>query len=444
MIVKAATKIKNSETKWWLTPLITFIAVLLFSLTAFTTPLIMAKVTKQHSPIASLVEAQVILSNDEDVLAASASGTLDSKHQSWLVFIPRETEVAAAVVPVLVGSDTKAVATTGSSNASGQVFYGRGTPNNKIGMYVQNTADDISASADLINSNGGDWGYVLLTMNLSDRGSGSWQSLFDAATSNHVIPLIQLFNAGSCNPDEMDFEGLAEMLNGLTWPTEHRYISIFNEVNAGDYWCGNASPEAYAQTLDKAITAFKDKSQNFFIMPAAFNSSARSGAVSNEGAKYIGEDAFLSGMNQAVPGIFGRIDGWATHAYPQPNFSGVIAGGRDSILNYKWELSLVSSFGAGSLPVFITETGWLHKEGQESCGQYSQSGLLSSSSVSARYKEAYVNYWLPDSRVVAITPFIFRSNDPCAAGFAWQKPDGSWYPQAEMLLAIPKTSGIPS
>ena len=162
----------------------------------------------------------------------------------------------------------------------------------------------------------------------------------------------------------------------------------------------------------------------------------------------MSEDAFLIGMNKAVPGIFGKINGWATHAYPQPNFSGDIRnlpanyGVRDSITNYTWELSLVkNNFGVGPLPVFITETGWLHREGQSNCEQYSQSNLLSANVTSARFKDAFLNYWLPDTRIVAIAPFIFRSSDPCAAGFAWQKSDGSWYPQAEMLMAIPKTSG---
>ena len=65
-------------------------------------------------------------------------------------------------------------------DARGQVFYGRGTANNKIGMYVHNNADDIKAAKELINSNGGDWGYVLLTMNISDNDKDSWQELLSA------------------------------------------------------------------------------------------------------------------------------------------------------------------------------------------------------------------------------------------------------------------------
>lgn len=414
--------------------------VIILFLTAILTRAVIVVTTPYNSAIASRIQIQNKLTDLDLVLAASASaepvikGVEIRQPVSSISFAPIEPVVYAAVV------------TSGSpsSGGSGQVFYGRGTPNNKVGMYVQNSGDQIAGAAGLINSNGGDWGYVLLTMNLNDRGGGTWQSLFDAAAQNHVIPIIQLFNAGSCNPDDMDFDGLAEMLNSLKWPSTHRYISIFNEVNAGDYWCGNASGASYAKALDRAIKSFKGQSSNFFIMPAAFNSSARTGAVSNEKAKYIGEDLFLSQMNEAMPGIFTRIDGWATHAYPQPNFSGSIYGGRDSILNYTWELGLLSNLGVGALPVFITETGWLHREGQESCGQYSQAGLLSADTVAARYQAAFTSYWLRDPRVVAIAPFIWDSSDPCAAGFAWQKPDGSLYPQGEMLKGIPKTAGSPS
>lgn len=330
----------------------------------------------------------------------------------------------------------------GGGSAKGQVFYGRGTPNNKIGMYVHNVVDDIKASSKLINSNGGDWGYVLLTMDIADRNESSWQDLFDAAAKSHLIPIVQLFNNNKCDPNKMDFEDLAELLNGLKWPSKHRYISVFNEVNAKDYWCEKIAPDEYAKALDKAIKAFKNKSDKFFIMPAAFNSSARTQD------RYLSEDAYLIKMNQAVPGIFTKIDGWATHSYPHPNFSGDINnspanyGDRDTIINYRWELNILkNNFGVGALPVFITETGWLHKEGQSGCVQYSQSGLLSAATTSARFKDAFVNYWLEDPRIVAITPFIFRSDDPCAAGFAWQKKDGGWYPQAEMLMSIPKTAG---
>jgi hypothetical protein len=312
-------------------------------------------------------------------------------------------------------------------------------------MYVNNTTSDIKAASKLINSNGGKWGYVLLTMALTDRNTSNWQDLMDAATKAQVIPIVQIANNSVCNSDKMDFKGLAKTLDSAKWPSKHMYVSIFNEMNSKDYWCDNISASGYAKALDKAVKAFKAQDKNFFILPGAFNSSARTQD------RYTSEDTYLIQMNQAVPGIFKEINGWATHAYPQPNFSGdphnlpSSYDARDTIYNYTWEMSVLKNdLGITGLPIFITETGWLHREGQDSCNEYSQSNLLSAATVAARYKDAYQTYWLNNPQIVAITPFIFRSSDKCAEGFAWQKQDGSWYPQATMLLNMKKTTGSPS
>lgn len=354
------------------------------------------------------------------------------------------TEATSAPTPSPIPQPVQTPAVIGVSDATGEIFYGRGTPNNRIGMYVHNNVDDIKAAAKLINSNGGDWGYILLTIEINDRNKSSWKDLFSAASSSHLIPIVQIFNNNICNPDKLDFKGLASTLNSVKWPSKHRYISVFNEMNSKDYWCEKISPSEYAKALNNAIKAFKDKSGDFFIMPGAFNSSARTQD------RYMNEETYLVKMNEAVPGIFKKIDGWATHSYPQPNFSGDINnlpggyGTRDTINNYEWEMQILRNyFGVSSLPIFITETGWLHAEGQNGCVQYSQSNLLSANTVSSRFKDAYLNYWLKNPQIVAITPFIFRSSDPCAEGFAWQKHDGSWYPQANMLLNIAKTAGTP-
>jgi len=392
-----------------------------------------------NKQVESVLSASVTEAEESSATPAVESEIVESVQEDTAEEEEEEETTSNAVVEV-ESEETETV--VAAADATGQVFYGRGTPNNKIGMYVNNTTNAIKASRKLVNSNGGDWGYVLLTMDIGDRNKSNWQELLDAAKESHLIPIIQLFNNNRCKPDKMGFEDLAEMLNDLDWPTTYRYISVFNEVNAKDYWCDRIAPNEYAESLDKAIDAFKDADEKFFIMPAAFNSSARTQD------RYLSEDAYLAQMNQAVPGIFKKIDGWATHSYPHPNFSGDINnlpanyGDRDTIVNYRWELNVLkNNFGVTSLPVFITETGWLHKEGQDGCVQYSQSGLLSAATTASRFRDAYVNYWLPDSRIVAVTPFIFKSEDPCASGFAWQKNDGSWYPQAEMLINIPKTAG---
>lgn len=319
--------------------------------------------------------------------------------------------------------------------AVGATFAKWGTPNNKFGMYINADVDQIAQTAPLINSNGGAWGWVLIPMDTRQREVGLWQGIFDAAKANRVKPLIQLFNNNTCDVNEMDFPGLAKFLGELAWPTKHLYISVFNEVNAKDYWCEKLAPEEYAVVLNTAIDAFKSVNPNFFVMPAGLNSSARSGP------RYLDEEDYLLRMNGAVPGIFTKLDGWATHAYPQPEFSGDFYnppswyGIRDQIENYKWELGLLQKhFGVVNLPVFITETGWAHKEGSMPKKEYRTAAVAA-----GYFDDAYRNHWLPDNRIVAVMPFVWYKSD--APNFNWKKDDGTFYPQYDVVMKFPKVSG---
>ncbi|MCX6783474.1 MAG: hypothetical protein NT141_00140 [candidate division WWE3 bacterium] len=318
--------IKPSKKSFKVTPVAIFAITGVIAVTVILANFLISNSVLYSSPLARAAEVQSVLASSSAVLAASVEaaaiksdaatpfGTINAKTPKVTSIIITPTEPVIYYAPVA------------SSSFSG------GSGNNKFGMYVENSADQITAAAELINSNGGDWGYVLLTMNINDRNGGYWQGLFDAAKSAHVIPIVQLFNNGVCSADEMGFSELADTLGGLSWPTRHRYISVFNEVNAGDYWCGHEDGGEYAVVLDKAIKAFKDKSNDFFIMPAALNSSARTGAKSNLGNTYIGEDLFISQMRVAVPDIFSKIDGWATHAYPSQILAGLLLVGETVFL----------------------------------------------------------------------------------------------------------------
>jgi hypothetical protein len=277
-------------------------------------------------------------------------------------------------------------------------------------------------------------------MAVRQRDGVLWQAIFDAARANHIKPLIQLFNNNTCNVNEMDFKGLAEFFNSLSWPTKHLYISVFNEVNAKDYWCEKLAPEEYATVLNTALDAFKSVNPNFFIMPAAFNSSARSGP------RYLDEEEFLLRMNAAAPGIFQKIDGWANHAYPQPEFSGDFYnppswyGVRDQIENYKWEMGLLSRhFGVSGLPIFITETGWAHREGNSPMTPLQAANYRPAAQTARFFDDAYRNHWLPNNQIVAIMPFVWYKPD--ARHFNWKRDDGSFYPQYDVMLRFPKVAG---
>lgn len=101
------------------------------------------------------------------------------------------------------------------------------------------------------------------------------------------------------------------------------------------------------------------------------------------------------------------IDGWASHSYPRGFTGSTTDTGRKSLRTYDWELDLLSSFGfQKQFPVFITETGW-HNTVDD---------------IVEKYRSAYQTIWIPDDRVVAVTPFILSYETPPFDVFSWKKP----------------------
>ncbi|MDO8550916.1 MAG: hypothetical protein Q7S39_12315, partial [Ignavibacteria bacterium] len=64
-------------------------------------------------------------------------------------------------------------------------------PNNKVGMHIVDTSD-LGDIAKLVNSNGGDWGYVTIVLSDGERNHDRWQLLFDEMRRRHLVPIIRL------------------------------------------------------------------------------------------------------------------------------------------------------------------------------------------------------------------------------------------------------------
>ena len=251
-----------------------------------------------------------------------------------------------------------------------------------------------------------------------------------------MIPIIQLqtnhFEKGYI---EERLTKTAKFLDSFYWSTSCRLVTVFNEMNAVEYYPNGIDPEGYAEALQLSIDIFKKENENFYVMNGALNTSARSGP------NYLDAEDFMIRMNNKVPGIFEKIDGWAAHAYPQPEFSGDYHNPpywyekRDQIKSYEWELELLQQhFNVTGLSVFITETGWAHKEGNAPKWQYKNS------SVTAAYlDDAFRNIWGPDDRIKAIIPFIFNHN--AWTNFNWMSDDGTCFAQCEVLRNLPKVRG---
>ncbi len=316
------------------------------------------------------------------------------------------------------------------------------TANNKTGIHIITASnDEASAAASLVNSNG-DWGYVTVLIESKDRNRGKWQQFFDTLRSWHLIPLIRLATQPEGDfwkrPYEGEEQAWADFLDGLNWPVKNRYVIIYNEPNHGQEWGNKVDAKLYAESLDKTITALKNKSRDFFVLNAGFDASTPS-----QPPTFEDELVFLREMEKAVPGIFNKLDGWVSHSYPNPGFVGSpTAVGRGTVSTWLWELQQLRDFGVTKdLPVFITETGWKHAEGLK-YDPY----LPSAEAVSGYLKTSFEGSW-NDSRIAAVTPFLLNYQEIPFDHFSFRKVSSEsrsgFYPQYQMLAGMQKTAGKP-
>lgn len=270
----------------------------------------------------------------------------------------------------------------------------REVANNKLGVHVLDPAE-IEAASKMVNNDGkAAYGYITVPIQAWDRDRVKWGEFMSKAAELRVIPIIRVATYAEgdrwAEPNNYDLVDFANFLNDLKWPTKNRYIIIFNEVNRADEYGGLVSPERYADILVNAIKIFKERNEDFFVMPAGLDNAAPSNG------QFIRWDEYLRRMQQRQPEIFSMIDGWVSHAYPNPGFTGRVSDVHDhSIVSYRHDLQLVAPWTNKDLPVFITETGWdISKLGEQQ--------------VAANFEAAMKQIW-SDNQVVAVTPFLLHA-----------------------------------
>lgn len=304
------------------------------------------------------------------------------------------------------------------------------TTNNIFGIHITQI-EDLKRTKELVNSQGGDWGYVTIVIQNNDQNFDKWQKFFDTLRENHLIPLVRLATRldGSVwvKPEASETKNWAIFLDSLNWPIKNRYVIIYNEPNHDKEWGNDANPREYARILNQAIIDFKNKNNDFFILNAGLDQAAQNSKET------INELNFLEQMNAEIPGIFNRIDGFASHSYPKDFIGQPWEKGRATIQGYLWELEILKNLGSGNdLPVFITETGWQNQLN------------IKYQTLNTNYiKEAFENVWLLDSRVMAVTPFILNYPYYPFAGFSWLDEKGNPYPQFEVIRSLNKIKGEP-
>lgn len=304
-------------------------------------------------------------------------------------------------------------------------------PNNKVGIHIL-FPSELSEAAKLVNSNGGDWGYVIIPIQSGDKDREKWQNFMNEAGKLHVIPILRLATQGDyfntavwSKPKYIDVIDFANFLNSLHWPTKNRYVVIYNETNRADEWGGNVNPTEYAQVLSYAVTIFKTKSEDFFIIGGGFDNAAP-----EQGTTFNNQYLYMRRMNEAVPGIFNQIDGYASHSYPNPGFSQPPSVNTpQSIASFTYERDLLKKLSNKSLPIFITETGW-------------SADSVSDTLRANYYHQAFSTVW-NDPDVIAITPFLLRAHGGPFTKFSFLNEDGNKTEQYQAIESLPKISGEP-
>lgn len=286
--------------------------------------------------------------------------------------------------------------------------------NNTVGIsLLQPTSEDFIGAAEMINNNNGDWGYVTLVIQENDRDIRKWQDIFEVLREKHLIPIVRLATSPQGEvwrrPEEKDAREWVEFLNKLNWVVKKRDIVLFNEPNHASEWGGEVDPEGYGKIAMVFGKAFKESHKDYTVMLAGMDAAAPSYPP-----QYEDSGVFIKKMFQATDyKLQDYIDAWASHSYPNPGFSGSVWDtGKKSIRGYEYELNLLKELGVDKeLPVFITETGWSESK-------------LSESVIAQNYRHAYEDVWGQDSRVQAVTPFVFKYLSQPFVEFTWKKESG--------------------
>lgn len=304
------------------------------------------------------------------------------------------------------------------------------SPNNRFGIHIL-FPEEIEDAARLVNSSGGDWGYVTIPIQSGERNLVKWQTFMDSAKKHHVIPLIRLASEGDFfntkvwrKPNNYDLVDFANFLNSLSWPTKNKYIIVFNEVNRADEWGGKTDAFEYAEILSNAYDIFKARDENFFILPSGLDNAA----ANTEEA--INEYDFLSQMYNARPDIFDKIDGITSHSYPNPGFSQPPSTHTTkSIASFSYERDLIKRLSGRTLPVFITETGWVKNK-------------IPQDTIISYFRDSFLNTWTNEA-VAAVTPFLLRAQAGPFETFSFINIDGSEGLLYKEYQAISKPKGNP-
>ncbi|MCC6174812.1 MAG: hypothetical protein IT305_05880 [Chloroflexi bacterium] len=255
----------------------------------------------------------------------------------------------------------------------------------------------IKAAADVVNANGGDWGYVtvLLTYDERDvpRAADLLQVLLDRCYEAHVQPVVRLgtrFDVATGiweRPAPDDPEKWRAYLERGRWPARTVWVIPANEPNLGREWGGSVDVGGYTRHLERTLDVFAD-SDRFKVVNAPLS-------LANGSDLPRMQDAFefTTAMARLSPGLFGRLPALASHSYRVETQGDDL---RYTERAYEAELAAIGR----DMPVLIVESGLAPG---------------ASDADSAAFFARAFGEWQADPRIVFATPLFW---DP-DANTAW-------------------------
>lgn len=308
---------------------------------------------------------------------------------------------------------------------------------NIFGLHLTQLSD-LDKAAPVINSAGGDWGWATIVIRLDQLDKNTWQSFFNQCRQLHIIPIIRLstiMDSGNWKrPVESDIDHLAGFLNQLNWPQKDRHIILFNEPNHKEEWGGGVDPKSFADISIYTYQKFKSVNPDFYLISTGLDLAAP-----NRKPDIMSAEAFYREIFQYRPEYFDHFDALASHSYPNHGYIGLPTDrGLHSIRGYLSELQFLKKMGVKkTYPVFITETGWPHREGEEKNSKYY------TAYTSAKLLLQALAVWEKDPQIKAVTPFIYNYPYPPFDHFSWVDKSENLYDSYQKVVDSPKSKNQP-
>lgn len=310
------------------------------------------------------------------------------------------------------------------------------TNHNIFGLHLTQLSD-LGKAEPIINSQGGDWGWVTIVLAKKDLDKTAWQDFFNLCRVKHIQPIIRLATvsqgASWARPERSDIDNFANFLNELNWPTKTLPVVLFNEVNHPNEWGGQVDIKGYADIAIYALDKFQQTNPNFLLMGSALDlASPSKGGYKNASDFY--RELWLYKSE-----YFQKIEALSSHSYPNHGFLGLPTDkGKVSVRGYQWEQEYLHSLGVKqTYPVYITETGW---PSRELAGK--KSPFYTRATTAKLLAQAF-DLWSKDEKIVAVTPFIFNYPYPPFATFSWVDTSEKLYPEYAKFQEYPKSENQP-